>query len=882
MKAINLVKRGMNDCLLGLFSTFLFLLVSLPIIGQEKQKKPLGEADYKRWGTLSIKGISDYGKWTSYEMNYENHNDTLFLQRTSGNKPYFFPKGKDGRFGGEKIFAFLQSESKLKVICLETNKTQVFTAVKRYELLLQGKYMATLDKGYGEKSTMKIQNEQGIVIDSIAGVTQYVINSNKDAILYATEYQGCNEVGIVNFKKYSRFTISKGSAGKFRNLVWQKNAASVAFLNETDSVSKATAIHYFRIADKKLFSFDYSAKVGSTDNMFISNDAPLTVSDDGKKVFFMQARNQDGKPKELNPAEVWNGDDKWLYIDRKQYGDIPILAVWYPDTDWYSQINSNQLPHVMLSGQQEYAISYDKNAYGLQSKYYEEVDYYLKNIKDGSQKLILEKQSCDPNQIGFDPSSNKILYYRENNWWIYDPILQTDTNLTIKVTTKWDNNTSTSVPHQFMTYGNPGWSRDGKNVFLYDANDIWLAALDGSTCTRLTKGREENIVFRIAPVEYQGLPSDYNGRVSAAFDMSKDILLEAQHAENWSTGYFIYNRKSGEKALTYGASKIDEIRKSKNNIYIFQNQTFNQPPRLELKKKNDIGSKILFESNKQHAAYFFGKSELLYYSNSKGEKLKAALFYPADYNPTQKYPMVVHIYDIMSKNLHNYVNPSFLNSEGFNVTNYTLNGYFVLLPDIVYKMGDPGVSASDCVTAAVNTVVDKGLVDKNKIGLYGHSFGGYETNFIISQTTIFAAAVSGAGISDIISFYFNISKNGVFQSDMYRFESQQWRMGKSLYDDKEGYLRNSPIMHAENVKTPLLLWAGKNDRIVPWNQSISYYLALRKLGVKNRLLVYPNEDHSLENADNQRDLSKRMMAWFDHLLKGEPVPEEIPKGISAN
>ena len=884
MKNINLVEREINNAISGLFISFLILLISCPMFAQQQPKKQLTEADYGRWGTLSIKDISDYGKWASYEMAYENHKDTLFLNRTSGNEYYSFPKGSDAHFGGEKLFAFLQPESKLKIIYLETRKTEVFTNVKRYELVLDGKYILTLDKGYNEKSTLKVRNEKGIAIDSIVSVTEYALNNTKDAVLFVTNNQGYDEVGIINFKKYSRYSIAKNNTGKYQNLAWQKKDKSVAFLNQTDTVSKATTIHYFRIADKKLFSFDYFAKVGSTENGVIYNSTPLSISHDGKKVFFMVAKLEDPKAKKDPKAvEVWNGNDKWLYIDRQQWGDIPKLAVWYPDTDSYSQINSNELPHIMLSGQQDYAISYNKNAYGLQSKYYEEVDYYGKNIKDSSQNLILKKQSCDPNQIEFNPSSNKILYYRESNWWIYDPVQQTHTNLTREIATKWDNSNDNAAPHQFMAYGNPGWSSDRKNVLLYDVNDIWLVAIDGSNCTRLTKGREKNIVFRIAQIEYSGISwVNYNGRASATLDMSKDILLEAENTENWSTGYFMYNSKSGEKPLVYGASKMDEIRKSKNNIYIFRNQTFNQPPRLEFKKRNDATAKIIFESNKQQAAYSFGKSELLFYSNSKGGKLKAALFYPADYNPTKKYPMVVHIYDIMSKNLHHYVNPSFLNSEGFNITNYTLNGYFVLLPDITYKMGNPGISATDCVTAGVNAVVDKGLVDKNRIGLYGHSFGGYETNFIISQTNIFAAAVSGAGISDTIAFYFNISKNGVFQSDMYRFENQQWRMGKSLYDDKEGYLRNSPIMHAENVKTPLLLWTGKNDRIVPWNQSISYYLALRRLGVKNRLLVYPNEDHSLENAENQTDLSKRMMAWFDHLLKGEPTPESISKETSVD
>lgn len=884
MKKIYLIERRIYRDLLGLFIPLLTLLLSCPVAGQEQPKKRLTEADYGKWGTLSVKDISDQGKWASYEMTYENHNDSLFLQRTSGNERYSFPKGNHSHFGGEQIFAFLAPESKLKIIHLETLKTEVFTAVKRYELVLDGKYILTFDNGYGEKSTLKVRNEKGILMDSIFGVTEYALNDTNDAVLFAANNQGDGEVGIINFKKYSRSMVSKGSSGKFHNLVWQKNGQSVAFLNETDSVSKATTIHCFRIVDKKLLSFDYSAKVGLAANLAIYNGIPLFISHDGTKVFFMEARKEDSEVKKDPKAmEVWNGNDKWLYIDRQQWGDMPKLAVWYPDADWYSQINSNELHNIMLSGQQNYAIISNPKAYGLQSKRYDEVDYYCKNLKDGSQNLMLKKQTNDPNQMGFDPSSNKTLYYRESNWWIYDPVPQTHTNLTREIATKWDNSNDNDAPHQFMAYGNPGWTSDGKSVLLYDANDIWLAAIDGSNCTRLTKGREKNIVFRIALIEYNGFSwVNYNGRASPTLDVSKDIILEAENTEDWSTGYYIYNTQSGEKPLVYGISKMDEIRKSKNNLYIFQNQTFNQPPRIEYKKRNEATAKIIFESNKQQAAYSYGKSELLYYSNSNGDKLKAALFYPADYNPIKKYPMVVNIYDIMSKNVHQYVSPSLLNREGFNITNYTLNGYFVLLPDITYKMGDPGLSATDCVTAGVNEVLDKGLVDKNKIGLFGHSFGGYETNFIISKTPIFAAAVSGAGISDIIAFYFNISKNAIFQSDMWRFENQQWRMGKSLYDDKEGYCRNSPIMHAENVQTPLLLWTGKNDRIIPWNQSITYYLALRRLGVTTRMLVYPDEDHSLENADNQKDLSKRMMTWFDHLLKGEDAPEAISEGTSVD
>ncbi|WP_264564389.1 alpha/beta hydrolase family protein [Flavobacterium sp. N3904] len=867
----------------SLVLAFLLLLLSCPYVGQAQQKKPVTEDDYQRWGTLEVNALSDDGKWASYAMRYENHSDTLFVQRTDQSKSYAFPKGIDGQFGGEQLFAFLAPESQLKVLQLRKGKISVYHQVRRYALAKDGQYIVTFDKGYGQKSGMKVRNSNGTVIDSIAGVTEYVLDANSEALVYASSQSGHHEVGIIHFTPYSRKLVSTATNTRFFNLTWDKGSKAMAFLKETDSVSNATVVNYYRMADKKVFSLDYAAKVEAK-TMEIFKRIPFVISDDGTKVFFRVTKKKEAI-KNPNTPEIWKGTDRWLYIDRQRQqaeGDIPKVVVWYPEINSCFQINNDDLPQMMLSGQQDYALSYNTFAYGLQSKYYEEADFYLTRLKDGSKELLLKKQTVDLNQMGFDPYSNKILYYRESNWWLYDPEAKTHTNLTKTATTRWDNSSTADAPHQFGAYGNPGWSCDGRNVLLYDAHDIWLVATDGSQCTRLTRGRENNVVYRIAPMEYDWRSQgNFDGRKPTIFNLSKDLLLEATNTNDWSTGYFIYNSHTGAKPLVYGPSKIDEIRKSKNSNYIFRNQTFNQPPRLEFRKKNGTVSKVLFESNSKQKGYSYGKSELLYYSNAKGQKLKAALFYPSDYDPEKKYPMVVHIYDVMSDELYQYVNPSLLNPEGFNVTNYTLNGYLVLLPDIIYQMGNPGSSAVACVTAGVHAVVEKGVVDKHRIGLYGHSFGGYETNFILSQTNIFAAAVSGAGVSDIISYYFNISRNGSFQTDMWRFENQQFRIGKSLYEDKEAYVSNSPIMHAENVRTPLLLWAGKNDRIIPWNQSISYYLALRKLGVATEMLIYPDEDHSMENADNQKDLSRRMMAWFDYWLKGEAESKAISKETSA-
>lgn len=872
MKFTYLINIAFKNFILNL----LILLSACPFMGQAQQKKQLTENDYSQWGNLNIKNISNKGNWVSCEMNYENQNDTLLLINTSKTKIFSFAKGKNGQFGTEKFFAFLEPESKLKVIELLTGKVSVYPNVEKYELACNGKYIITFNNVHGQKKLMTIRNSQCKILESIVGVTEYSLSQKGDAIMFTTMNQNSNEVAIINFKNYSHLIITKDQVSRFSKLVWQDEGTSVVFFKETDPLSKSAVLHFFNIANKKLYTLDFLT-ADRSENLIINQRFPISISKDGEKVFFMEIEKFDSNfKKNSQSVEVWNGNDKWLYADRiraESKGGSPKLAVWFPYSNLYTQISTSQEPSALLTGLEQYAIIYNKNTYGLQSKYHEEVDFYLRNIKTNSKKLFLEKQSCDPSQMGFEKSNNKIFYYRDKNWFVYDPVLSTHTMLTKKILTTWDNSAGSSVQHEFMAYGIAGWSMDSKFVLLYDAFDIWQVATDGSSFKRLTQGREKDIVFRIAEVEK-------NGEKLKTFDLSKEYLLKATNIENWSTGYYNLSVKSGEEPLVYESSEIDQIFKSENNVYAYRSQAFSDPPRIEVKKK-DNNPKILFISNKQQKEYYFGKSELLYYSSNKGDKLKSALFYPANFLPGKKYPMIVYIYDTMSKNLNKYVNPSMQNSDGFNITNYTLNDYFVLLPDIKYELGNPGISAVNCVTSAVKRVLEEGFINKDKIGLFGHSFGGYQTNFILTQSTIFSAAVSGAGVSDITGFYFNISKNGIFQSDMWRFESQQWRIGKSLYQNKEAYFRNSPIIHAENIKTPLLLWAGKDDRVIPWNQSASYYLALRKLGIKNIMLIYPNEDHTITNPLNQKDLTTKMMTWFNYFLKDQNDSEWIISGTST-
>ena len=324
----------------------------------------------------------------------------------------------------------------------------------------------------------------------------------------------------------------------------------------------------------------------------------------------------------------------------------------------------------------------------------------------------------------------------------------------------------------------------------------------------MSYGKEAGINFRFDNVSVSSpVRANYSGVTAASFNLAKPIILKGIETATTNSGYYLLDFQYDIKRLTSGDYATKNLLLSKNsNAFVYLEQNFSQSPTLIFKEKHNSKVNILAVSNTHQKNFEWGQSKMIHYNNKK-ENLNAALFYPAGYVSGKTYPMIVYIYSIVSEAKNEYVNPSMQNVMGFNISNFISKGYFVLLPDITYEIGNTGISAKDCVSAAVEKVLTMGLIDPKKIGLIGHSFGGYETNFIITQTDIFAAAISGSSVSDNISHYFTINTNSNV-GESWRYESQQYRMGKSFYEDKDAYFKNSPILHADNIKTPILTWQG--------------------------------------------------------------------------
>jgi dipeptidyl aminopeptidase/acylaminoacyl peptidase len=170
------------------------------------------------------------------------------------------------------------------------------------------------------------------------------------------------------------------------------------------------------------------------------------------------------------------------------------------------------------------------------------------------------------------------------------------------------------------------------------------------------------------------------------------------------------------------------------------------------------------------------------------------------------------------------------------------------------------------------------LADPDAIGLHGHSWSGYLTAYVITQTDIFAAAVAGAPVSNMTSAYSGI-RWGTGLARQFQYEQAQSRLGVSLWENRAPYIENSPVFYADRITTPLLIQFGDEDEAVPWEQGIELYLALRRLEKEAVFLQYHNEPHHLQKFANRLDYAIKMKEYFDHYLKGTPAPEWITAGV---
>lgn len=849
---------------------FLFVMLTCPISGQEELTKQLVERkDFDMWSTLRFPQISDDGKWISYHLDYEQMNDTLVVIDMDNRQKFEMPNGHSGKFLHQettKYFVFQDNNKGVGVLNLNHGNIDWVQHANQFDFTSDGRYLACFYTAR-ENGFLKLFDLSKQTSIYIKNLQYFAFSPNGQKAALSINDSAHNTIQFMDLGQMVKAVILKSKTAEYKNFAWSQLGNKLAFI-EKDREKMTQRLYCFADNDMPHLSELGNSNKSIAPNAILDN-GNLFFSDDETTLFFY--KNEVGNDELVNSSDtikvqVWKGTDKWIYPRQKmdwEYNKTDWLYAWWPKTGRLMKLGNRERPDVFLTGDQKHALSFNVLTYEPQYKQIPQSDFYITSLKTGQSKSLIKKLETGSGYLKIAPNGKFVAYFKENNWWIYDIDREIHLNLTapLKVSLIYKHPPFSTDP---IPFGMAGWSTNNE-ILVYDEFDIWVINTEGTLHKRITNGRENHLNYRLYD-NIDGKPISFRWPTydSYEYNLETDNFLEIQD-EKFNLGYAVLNKLGEIEPFIAPELKNTRLRKaSSSNSFVYIKESNSLPPVLIYRSPGNV--RELYQSNSHQDKFLIGKTELVSYRNKQDENLKGLLHYPDNYTPGKKYPMIVHIYELLSSKYHTYVNPGDTNGDGFNYRNFTAKGYFVLEPDILIQKGNPGLSALDCVIEATNLVVQKHIVDKSKIGLIGHSFGGYETAFIISQTNLFSTAVVGAGVYDIIGLYHSVSED-YGKQQLWRFESQQWRMGKSFYEDRDGYYKNSPMHNAQNIRTPTLIWTGNKDHNLNWHQSEQMYLSLRRLGIPVELLIYEDEGHSLTKLENQKDLSRRIEKWMDTHLK---------------
>jgi dienelactone hydrolase len=586
---------------------------------------------------------------------------------------------------------------------------------------------------------------------------------------------------------------------------------------------------------------------------------------------------------------IWHWQDKRLQsqqqVQETSDKNFSYLAMYQVGPKQFVRLADSTLRNVNPAPKQRFALGFDDSNYELDANLDGQnyADVYAIDLQTGAKTKVFTK-FYQPNFYASprpSPDGTKFVYAQDGQFFVYDLVAKTSRNLTEKMPTKF---VDVDDDHNVKTPPTPvlGWSNDSKQVLLSDGWDLWRVPVDGGAAQNLTvNGRRDRIRYQ---TRFQLDPEEKG----IDFKQPQYLRLYGERTKKSGIARLDVDKRSNpvagpkvllwEDAAVAGGFGDGFVKAKKAPTYVFAKETFTQPREYYLSTSPDLsGAQAVTKNAPDLAKYAWSAgTRLVDYVSDKGDSLQGALFLPAGYEAGKKYPTIVYYYEKLSQTLHSFANPGY-SGTGWNPGVYTSNGYAVFIPDIVYKLNDPGMSAVWCVLPAVKAALKTGVIDETKMGIHGHSWGGYQTAFLVTQTNQFKAAAAGAPLTDMVSMYALIYKNvGITNGRI--FEASQGRL-EAPWENWEAYNRNSPLYHVKKVQTPLLMLHNDADGAVDFTQGIEYYNALRRLKKPVVLMQYKGENHGLAKLVNRKDYSVRMMEFFDYHLKGKAAPDWWKSGI---
>ncbi len=901
------------------------------------QKKPLDHSVYDGWQSVRSVQLSPDGRLVSYEVAPQEGDGTLFVKDLQSGAELRVERGTALKWDRNATIGLFTvkapfADTRQAKIDKKKKDDQPKDSLARVDLRSLSWEMVgaagTTDLGYeaapylfaaqevkGRKSkNLLVINTATSAVDTLKNVSSFEASKSGSRLAVVTAKEEKDSLSrdaviLYDFAKGSVDTLSSGRKA-YANVAFNDGGDKLVF-TATDQEEKTdgTPAHAIYLAQEQtvrkatrrspavtswdtceLLSADCADLpegwvVGAASRPAFSNASSRLVVNLSE---YMPAKDTTVYDFEAAQLDIWVWDKQLVppmdkagrgrtrsrsaVVNLDRPGKLVVLS--QNPSDRINFFRGAEAPYALSSNTERYAID---NMWASDSR----ADISLVDLRDGSRRTLREGASgyAIPSPYGkylawFNPE--------DGNWYSWNLATDALVNLTGATGVNFWDEEDDHPTEGYVPVGTPAWMGEDEALVLTDRYDVWRFSPDGKKAECLSRGagRRDRVQYRVVNLDRENNPFLYQN--IQTLPVKGTLRLSSFDEQTKRNGYATLDAaRGGEPQGFLAENSFTQLTKAQDaDVIAYLKGDFRHPMDLYTAGSDWSGERKHTAINPQQADYRWGDVQLVHWNAYDGTPLDGLLFIPDGLDRNGKYPMMIYFYEKYSESLYDYRAPAPSRST-VNIPFYVSRGYVVFIPDIVYKDGHPGESAYNCICAGAEAMCRQfPFINKDKMAIQGQSWGGYQTAYLVTRTDMFAAAGAGAPVGNMTSAYGGIRwESG--SSRIGQYEHGQSRIGKTLWEDGglDLYIENSPVFHAPNVTTPVLIMHNDNDGAVPWYQGIEFFMSLRRLGKPAWLLEYNNEAHNLLERRNCKDLSIRLQQFFDHYLQDAPEPVWMQSGI---